>query len=57
MFRRIINLIKSTKNKEEEDDDIQEDTGIIGRVVRPLTKKDRTNISSQKQYEKIRKNL
>lgn len=54
MFKRIINLIKSTQN---EQDDIQDDIGIVKRVIRPLAKKDRKNISSQKEYEKIRKNL
>lgn len=56
MFKNIIRLFKSHKRKEL---DIQDDVGLVGRVVRPIQRgiKNRKNISSNKHYENIRKNL
>jgi len=56
MIKHIIKLFKSHNKKEL---DIQDDIGIVNRLVRPIQRglRNRKNISSQKQYEKIRKNL
>ena len=56
MMKSIFNLLKSKKKRDE---NIQEDIGIVSRVVRPIKRgiANRKNIQSPKHYEKIRKNL